>query len=187
MNALAHALEAGYAPDTTDRGWSSWPQEALRALATGAGRLPSPGVATSTARSDALYGAWLAGWALGSTTMGLHHKLAHVLGGTLPAAARRCPQRAAAARGRVQRPGRAGRLRRARRSALGVAGPDRVAPALFDLAERLGAPDVAGRRSGCGPTASTTWPPPSPRADVPNPRGVRADSPTCARLLGKAR
>ena len=35
------------------------------------------------ARAEALYGAWLCGSVLGSTTMGLHHKLCHVLGGTL--------------------------------------------------------------------------------------------------------
>src|SRR4029450_7769806 len=34
------------------------------------------------ARSDALYGAWLAGIVLGTTSMGLHHKLCHTLGGT---------------------------------------------------------------------------------------------------------
>jgi alcohol dehydrogenase class IV len=34
------------------------------------------------ARSDALYGAWLAGIVLGSVAMGLHHKLCHTLGGT---------------------------------------------------------------------------------------------------------
>ncbi|WSW79353.1 iron-containing alcohol dehydrogenase [Streptomyces sp. NBC_00996] len=34
------------------------------------------------ARSRALYGAWLCGACLGATTMGLHHKLCHVLGGT---------------------------------------------------------------------------------------------------------
>jgi len=34
------------------------------------------------ARSDALYGAWLCGMALGAITMALHHKLCHVLGGS---------------------------------------------------------------------------------------------------------
>ncbi|MGH2541745.1 MAG: maleylacetate reductase, partial [Ardenticatenaceae bacterium] len=34
------------------------------------------------ARSRALYGAWLGGAALGSVSMGLHHKLCHTLGGT---------------------------------------------------------------------------------------------------------
>ena len=33
-------------------------------------------------RERALYGAWLCGSCLGATTMGLHHKLCHVLGGT---------------------------------------------------------------------------------------------------------
>jgi maleylacetate reductase len=34
------------------------------------------------ARGRALYGAWLCGSCLGATTMGLHHKLCHVLGGS---------------------------------------------------------------------------------------------------------
>ena len=32
-------------------------------------------------REILLYGAWLAGWALNATAMGLHHRLCHVLGG----------------------------------------------------------------------------------------------------------
>ncbi|MBV8845749.1 MAG: iron-containing alcohol dehydrogenase, partial [Bryobacterales bacterium] len=35
-----------------------------------------------TARSQALYGAWLGGVALGAVGMALHHKLCHTLGGT---------------------------------------------------------------------------------------------------------
>lgn len=35
-----------------------------------------------TARSDALYGAWLCGSCLGLVGMSVHHKLCHVLGGT---------------------------------------------------------------------------------------------------------
>jgi len=35
------------------------------------------------ARAEALYGAWLCGAVLGATTMSLHHKLCHTLGGTL--------------------------------------------------------------------------------------------------------
>jgi alcohol dehydrogenase class IV len=34
------------------------------------------------ARSEALYGAWLAGVSLGAVGMALHHKLCHTLGGT---------------------------------------------------------------------------------------------------------
>jgi alcohol dehydrogenase class IV len=33
-------------------------------------------------RADALYGAWLAGIALGAVSMALHHRLCHVLGGS---------------------------------------------------------------------------------------------------------
>jgi maleylacetate reductase len=35
------------------------------------------------ARGEAQYGAWLCGAVLAATTMGLHHKLCHILGGTL--------------------------------------------------------------------------------------------------------
>ena len=35
------------------------------------------------ARSEAQYAAWLCGAVLGATTMSLHHKLCHALGGTL--------------------------------------------------------------------------------------------------------
>ena len=38
---------------------------------------------TSTPAADAQYGAWLCGAVLGATTMSLHHKLCHTLGGTL--------------------------------------------------------------------------------------------------------
>lgn len=81
VNALAHAVEALYAPDRcalTD------------ALAEGSARLLAsalPAVAADPtdvqARSRALEGAWLAGTCLGTTAMGLHHKLCHVLGGRL--------------------------------------------------------------------------------------------------------
>jgi maleylacetate reductase len=87
MNALAHSAEALYAPDSTPI-TSLLAAESARVLA---GALPS--VAADPldidARSDALYGAWLAGSVLGATTMSLHHKLCHILGGTfdLPHAA----------------------------------------------------------------------------------------------------
>lgn len=79
MNAIAHGVEALYAPDGN-------PLIALLA-ATGIESLARslPVIAGEPrdreARTDALYGAWLCGMALGSVTMGLHHKLCHVLGG----------------------------------------------------------------------------------------------------------
>ena len=48
-----------------------------------AARRSSPTAPTSTRAAEALYGAWLCGACLGATTMSLHHKLCHALGGTL--------------------------------------------------------------------------------------------------------
>ncbi|BBC31313.1 Maleylacetate reductase [Streptomyces graminofaciens] len=80
VNAIAHAAEALYAPDATPL-VSLMAEEGVRAMA---GALPAlaadPG--DLDARGRALYGAWLCGTTLGATTMGLHHKLCHVLGGT---------------------------------------------------------------------------------------------------------
>lgn len=80
INALAHAAEALYAPDASPL-VSLMAEEGVRAMAAAL-----PAVADEPesldARGRALYGAWLCGAALGATTMGLHHKLCHVLGGT---------------------------------------------------------------------------------------------------------
>jgi len=80
MNAIAHCVEALYAPDGNPI-ISLMAAEGIRAL----GQALPVVVAEPTnlsARSDALYGAWLAGIALGSTSMSIHHKLCHTLGGT---------------------------------------------------------------------------------------------------------
>ncbi|MER6182961.1 maleylacetate reductase [Streptomyces sp. NPDC001652] len=80
VNALAHAAEALYAPDASPP-VSLMAEEGVRVMA---GALPALTAAPRDldARGRALYGAWLCGAALGATTMGLHHKLCHVLGGT---------------------------------------------------------------------------------------------------------
>ncbi len=80
MNAIAHAVEALYAPDAGPLG-TLVAEEGVRALGSS---LPAVVSAPRCreARSEALYGAHLAGWALDLTSMGLHHKLCHVLGGT---------------------------------------------------------------------------------------------------------
>jgi maleylacetate reductase len=80
MNAIAHCVEALYAPDATPVG-SLMAEEGMRCLARG---LPASIADPNDlgARSDALYGAFLAGSALAATTMGLHHRICHVLGGT---------------------------------------------------------------------------------------------------------
>lgn len=81
VNAIAHAVEALYAPDGSPI-VSLMAAEGIRALS---GALPTIMAAPSDpdARIAALYGAWLCGACLGNTTMSLHHKLCHVLGGTL--------------------------------------------------------------------------------------------------------
>ncbi|MGW0875594.1 maleylacetate reductase [Streptomyces sp. NPDC002740] len=87
FNAVAHAVEALYAPDASPI-VSLMAEEGVRSLAAAL-----PAVAADPrdvdARTDALRGAWLCGACLGVTTMSLHHKLCHILGGTfdLPHAA----------------------------------------------------------------------------------------------------
>jgi maleylacetate reductase len=134
MNALAHCVEALYAHDGTPV-TSLMAEEGIRALAT---HLPGA-VRDGTdcaARSGALYGAWLAGGALGTVAMGLHHRICHVLGGSfgLPHAethAVMLPHVAAfnapAARDATQRMARA-------------LGADDAAGALYDLRGALGCP-----------------------------------------------
>jgi maleylacetate reductase len=135
MNALAHLVEGLYAPDASPV-IRLLAEEGIRALAAVLPRV----VAAPTdleARSDALYGAWLGGTVLGTATMGLHHRICHVLGGAyglphggthaavLPFVTAFNAQSAPSAMARVAR-------------ALGVSGSP--AAALHELAARLGAP-----------------------------------------------
>jgi maleylacetate reductase len=80
MNAIAHCVEAEYAPESGPV-TSYFALEGLKRLATSL-----PVVVEHpqdfTARSDALLGAHFAGRALDMTSMGLEHKLAHIMGGS---------------------------------------------------------------------------------------------------------
>lgn len=76
MNAVAHCVEALYAEDANPV-VSLLAGEGIRALAGGLRGLRK----NPRAREEALYGAWLAGFALGAAGMALHHKLCHALGG----------------------------------------------------------------------------------------------------------
>jgi alcohol dehydrogenase class IV len=79
LNALAHCIEALYARGANPI-TSLIAVEGIRALAAG---LP-PVVADPhdrSARSDLLYGAYLAGSAFAAAGSGLHHTICHVLGG----------------------------------------------------------------------------------------------------------
>jgi alcohol dehydrogenase class IV len=80
MNAIAHAVEALYAKDRNPV-ISLIAEESIGAFGRALPRIVA-NASDQDARSDALYGAWLAGMCLGSVGMALHHKLCHVLGGT---------------------------------------------------------------------------------------------------------
>lgn len=87
LNAIAHCVEALYAPDANPL-TSLLAEEGVRALASA---LPSFGARPDEAghQSDAMFGAFLGGMSLAAVSMGLHHRLCHMLGGTfgLPHAA----------------------------------------------------------------------------------------------------
>ncbi|GCB44083.1 maleylacetate reductase [Streptomyces sp. NL15-2K] len=80
VNAIAHAVEALYAPDTSPL-IALMAEEGVRAMARALPEVADDPESLQ-ARGRALYGAWLCGSCLEATTMGLHHKLCHVLGGT---------------------------------------------------------------------------------------------------------
>ncbi len=132
MNAVAHCVEALYAHDGNPI-VSLMAEEGIRALAAALPVIVND-LFDMEARSEALYGAWLAGVSLGSAGIALHHKLCHTLGGSfnlphaethaivLPHAARYNRDAAPAAMARVAR-------------ALGV----QDAPTgLYDLETKLG-------------------------------------------------
>jgi len=79
MNAMAHAVEAMYAPDATPIAAAA-AEDAIRTLSRA---LPSVVITPRDldARMLALRGAHAAAMALELAPMGLHHKLCHVLGG----------------------------------------------------------------------------------------------------------
>ncbi|MEP7203003.1 MAG: maleylacetate reductase [Ilumatobacteraceae bacterium] len=79
FNALAHSVEALYAPGNNPV-TSALALEGVRAIHDALPTvMESPG--DVEARGTLLYGAYLSGVALGTTSTGLHHKLCHVLGG----------------------------------------------------------------------------------------------------------
>lgn len=134
MNAIAHCVEALYA-EAANPVTSLCAEEGIRVLARSLPPLvQAPG--DLDARSDALYGAYLAGSALAVAGVAIHHRICHVLGGSfglphgdlnavvLPHAVAFNAPAAPAAIGRIAR-------------ALGV---DEPAGGLFDLAVRLQAP-----------------------------------------------
>lgn len=84
LNALAHAVEAFWAPGRTPM-TALLAAEAVRLLVQGLPQL-APGGGTGdterSARSVTMFGSYLAGAAFAVAGPGLHHKICHVLGGT---------------------------------------------------------------------------------------------------------
>jgi maleylacetate reductase len=80
FNALAHAIEALYDPHASE-GLADEATQAATSLVK-AVRAIAADPLDLEGRTEALYGAYLAGTALDRAQMALHHKLAHVLGGT---------------------------------------------------------------------------------------------------------
>jgi alcohol dehydrogenase class IV len=169
MNAIAHAVEGLYAAGANPL-LSVLAEEAIWALSEALPILVQE-PADVEARTQAMYGAYLAGAVQGAAGMGVHHRICHVLGGTyglghgsvnaviLPHAVRFNAEAAPLAIARVA----------------GVLGADDAAVALFDLAERIGAPTslkALGMPEEKLPEAAhlAAEPPPA------NPRPVTADS-----------
>ncbi len=80
LNAIAHAMEGFYAPDRHPI-TEALSRDAMIAFARSLPVLTHDPL-NATARADALYAAWGCATTLGHVTMALHHKLAHVLGGS---------------------------------------------------------------------------------------------------------
>jgi maleylacetate reductase len=80
FNALAHCIEALYGPGANPV-TSLMALEGIRAIGRSLAAAVADGAGLA-ARTDLLYGAWLAGVALGATGTALHHKVCHALGGT---------------------------------------------------------------------------------------------------------
>jgi alcohol dehydrogenase class IV len=141
MNAIAHCVEALYAADGNPIN-ALQAEEGIRAMASALPRVVrAPG--DIDARSDALYGTWLAGVSFATTAMGLHHKLCHILGGTfnLPHAETHSIMLPHAARyNRDAAPEAMARIARA-------LGADDAPQGLYDLEANLG---VEMRLSGIG-------------------------------------
>jgi maleylacetate reductase len=134
MNALAHCVEGMYAKDANPI-TSLMAEEGIRALVRG---LPVCVAEPENleARTETMYGAYLAGATLAVVGMALHHRICHVLGGTFGLAHGDANSVMLPHVVRYNAPAVPEALGRAA-VALGA---DDAALALFDLAVRMGAP-----------------------------------------------
>jgi maleylacetate reductase len=134
INAIAHCVEALYA-DNANPITSMMADDGIRSLAHA---LPTVVQHPDDldARTECLYGAWLAGSVLAATSVALHHKLCHTLGGMLNlphAATHTIVLPHAVAYNAPAAPVAMTRIARA-------LGADDASQGLFDLAKQLGAP-----------------------------------------------
>jgi maleylacetate reductase len=134
MNALAHCVEATYAPGANPV-TSLLAEEGARLLQRGLPRAVAD-PADLSARSDALLGAFMAGASMAAAGVGIHHQLCHLLGG-----AYRLPHaglHAVVLPHVVHFLAPAARPQMARLA--GALGVDDVAGGIWDLGRRLDAP-----------------------------------------------
>jgi len=81
MNAMAHLIEAIYAHDTNPITYVN-SLDGINKLKSGMSLLAARGELTLEANQHLQYGSFIAGKVLCEVSMSLHHKMAHVLGGT---------------------------------------------------------------------------------------------------------
>jgi maleylacetate reductase len=81
MNAMAHLMEAVYAHDTNPITYVN-SLDGMRKLKSGMNLLAAQRALTMEANQLLQYGSFVAGKVLCEVSMSLHHKMAHVLGGT---------------------------------------------------------------------------------------------------------
>ncbi len=79
MNAIAHAVEALYAPDVNHE-IKIAALEGITIFASGLRRITAD-INDTSARADLFRGSMLCGFSLNNATMGIHHKICHTLGG----------------------------------------------------------------------------------------------------------
>jgi maleylacetate reductase len=134
INAIAHCVEALYS-DNANPITSMMAEDGIRSLAQGLPRVVENGDSLD-ARVDCLYGAWLSGSVLAATSVAMHHKLCHTLGGMLDlphAETHTVVLPHATAYNAPAAPLAMARIARALDA-------DDAAQGLYDLAKRLGAP-----------------------------------------------
>ncbi len=136
MNAMAHLMEAVYAHDRNPIS-HELSLLGIRKLLAGMNQMVEAGELSAEANENLLFGAYLAGKSLGEVSMALHHKAAHVLGGSFGLEHAKVHTVMQAYVLEFQWEGLSAEIQKAFFSALGDDYPPRV---LKNIADRMGAP-----------------------------------------------